>query len=149
MNITDHFTREEMERSCAAIRLGIDNTCPDHLLGNMIEVALKLERIRAHYGVPIHVTSCFRCPAVNVAVGGSNTSAHRYAHAADFEVQGVPNIDVCRWIIENMDGEFDQVIYEFGPSGWVHVGFSDSPRGEVLTATKEGSRTIYAHGIVA
>jgi hypothetical protein len=148
MKLTEHFTREEMERSSTAIRLGLPNVCPKHLLVNMQQVAEFLETVRAHFKASIHVTSCFRSPAVNAAVGGSATSAHRFAHAADFEVSGVPNIDVCRWIAQNMAGKFDQIIYEFGPTGWVHVGLSGNPRGEILTATKQGTRTVYKTGFV-
>jgi hypothetical protein len=147
MQLTTNFTREEMESSSTATRLGIPNICPEALLGNMAEVAANLELIRAHYDAPVRVTSCFRSPELNKAVGGSATSAHCFAHAADFEVQGVPNIDVCRWVAENIKG-FDQVIYEFGASGWCHIGFGGATRGELLSATKVNSQTVYSKGLV-
>lgn len=149
MNPTPNFTREEMERSSTAIRMGLDNTCPTDLLGNMYEVMTQLELIRSHFDAPIHVTSCYRSPAVNKAVGGSKTSAHSFAHAADFEVAGVANIDVCRWVAENIKG-FDQIIYEFGPSGWCHMGFTNGKaRGQLLSAVKEGGKTVYKKGLIA
>jgi hypothetical protein len=149
MNLTQHFASEEMERSSTAIRMGLDNSCPNELFGNMIDVAVHLETVRAHFNAPIHVTSCYRSPDVNNAVGGSKTSAHRFAHAADFEVQGVANIDVCRWVAENIP-DFDQIIYEFGPEGWCHMGFTNSaPRKQLLTATKQGGKTVYQNGLIA
>jgi hypothetical protein len=147
MKLTEHFTKEEMERSSTAIRLGIDNTCPMELLSNMIDVANHLEVIRAHFGKPIHVTSCYRSDATNRAVGGSPTSAHRFAFAADFEVQGVSNLEVCKWVAENMKG-YDQIIYEFGEQGWCHLGFSHrNPREQKLSAVKVGGRTVYKDGL--
>lgn len=147
--ITEHFTKEEMERSSTAIRLGLQNECPQELLANMLNVANHLEVIRAHFGKSIHVTSCYRAPEVNAAVGGSKTSAHRFAHAADFEVYDTDNLSVCEWIAENMKG-FDQVIYEFGPTGWVHLGFTNGkPREQKLTATKESGKTVYRDGLIA
>lgn len=148
MKLTEHFTIEEMQRSSTATRLGLLNVCPTALVPNMLEVATHLETIRAHFNAPVHVLSCFRSPEVNKAVGGSPTSAHRFAHAADFTVQGVANIDVCRWVAENVP-DFDQVIYEFGPDGWCHLGFGGAVRGQLLTATKEGGKTIYRKGLIA
>jgi zinc D-Ala-D-Ala carboxypeptidase len=147
MKITEHFTKAEMERSSTAARLGLANICPPELVSNMVNVAAHLETIRAHFNSPIHVTSCYRSPAVNSAVGGSSTSAHRYAHAADFEVQGVANIDLCRWAAENIQ-DFDQIIYEFGATGWCHIGFtSGTPRKQILSAVKIKNRTVYRQGL--
>lgn len=147
MNLTKHFTRREMERSSTATRLGIPNVCPPELIANMLRVAENLEKIREHYKVPVHVLSCYRSPAVNASVGGSKTSAHRFALAADCEVSGEPHIEVCRWIIDNIP-DYDQVIYEFGPDGWVHLGFTNGvPRKQVLSAVKIKGKTIYLNGL--
>ena len=153
MNLTEHFTKEEFERSSTAIRKGMPNICPPELLSNMLDVANHLEIIRAYYDAPIHILSVYRSEAVNKAVGGSKTSAHSFAHAADFEVAGVANIEVCRWIAENIKG-FDQIIYEFGEAGWIHLGFTHgTPRGELLSATKEmvkgKLKTVYKGGLNA
>lgn len=145
--ITEHFTIEEMTRSEAAIRNGLDNSVPNHLIANMRKVASVLEIIRSHFNAPIKVTSCYRSQDVNKAVGGSKTSAHCFAHAADFEVVGVANLDVCRWVAENIP-DFDQVIYEFGPGGWCHLGFTTKePRKQLLSAVKENGKTVYRKGL--
>lgn len=146
MKLTEHFTTEEMERSNTATRLGLNNKCPSEFLVNMKLVAERLELVRNHYNSPIRITSCYRSPSVNYAVGGSETSAHRYAFAADFTVDGVSNLDVCKWCAENIS-DYDQIIYEFGKSGWVHIGFTHStPRKQLLSAKKEGRATIYSNG---
>jgi hypothetical protein len=147
--ITEHFTLEELTRSATALRLDLSNTLPAQYLRNAEKVAEALERIRAYFGgKPIHITSCFRSKTVNAAVGGSLTSAHMIAMAADFEVSGVPHIEVCRAIPEIVP-EFDQVIYEFGPSGWVHLGLAhNAPRGQKLTAVKVNGKTVYRQGIL-
>jgi len=145
--LTEHFTLEELTRSTTAVRKGLDNTPPPEIVANMTRVAQALEKVRAHFGQPVRVTSCYRSPSVNVAVGGSLTSAHRFGLAADFEVAGIAHADVCRAIPELVP-EFDQVIYEFGPTGWVHLGLSSNGgRGEQLTAVKQGRRTVYKPGI--
>lgn len=147
--ITGNFTLEELTRSATGLRLGLDNTLPAQFLRNAEQVAEALERVRAYFGgKPVRVLSCYRSKTVNAAVCGSLTSAHMMAMAADFEVVGVPNIEVCRAIPEIIP-EFDQVIYEFGPSGWVHLGLAHSaPRSQELTAVKVCGKTIYKPGIL-
>lgn len=148
MNITKHFTLEEMIFSATAKRLGLKNDLPDEFKDNVGIVATRLELVRQFFNKPIHITSCYRSPAVNAAVGGSPTSAHRYAMAVDFEVQDTPNIKVCQWCADNIN-DYDQIIYEFGPTGWCHMGFTHGkPRKELLTAIKEGSRTVYHKGLI-
>jgi len=145
MQITKHFSKTEMEFSATGTRHGLNNQCPDELIPNMLKVAIQLELIREHFGKPIIVLSCYRSPEVNKAVGGSPTSAHRYAMAADIQIDGVSPQEVCKWIAENLNG-FDQVICEF--NSWTHIGFTNKiARGEILTAVKQNGKTVYNQGI--
>jgi putative chitinase len=148
MKLTEHFSTEEFTRSSTAIRLGIPNDIPQDLMANARLMAAALETIRTKFGRPIRVTSCYRAPEVNKAVGGSVTSSHRFALAVDFTVDDFSNKRVCE-ILQTMLTNFDQIIYEFGETGWVHLGLSKTaPRCEVLSAAKEGGKTIYKKGIV-
>lgn len=149
LQITKHFSLREMSRSATASRLGLNNTPPPEYMPNMLLVCERLEQIRANYDRPVRVLSCYRSPAVNAAVGGSTNSAHRFGMAADFEIPGVSNIEVARWCAENIS-DYDQIIYEFGETGWVHIGFSRAaPRKQLLSAVKEGGKTVYKPGLVA
>lgn len=144
-HMTWNFTVSELQFSATAARLGLDNTCPQKLLPNMKLIADRLELVRAHFGKPVRVLSCYRSPAVNSAVGGSKTSDHLEALAADFIIPGVPVLEVARWCAENID-DFDQVISEFG--AWVHMGFTTrEPRRQTLTATKVDGKTVYRTGL--
>jgi len=142
--MSKNFSIKDLQFSATAARLGLDNTCPPELLANMALVADRLEEVRAYFGRPVRVLSCYRSPLVNKAVGGSKNSAHRFALAADFTIPGVPVLDVAKWCAENIK-DFDQVIYEFGQ--WVHMGFSTTPRKQLLTATKKDGKTIYTTGL--
>lgn len=148
MQITQHFSKAELERSNTATRLGLPNICPPGLVPNMTKVVARLELVRLYYDAPITILSCYRSPAVNSAVGGSATSAHRFALAADFTVQGKSVKEVCKWCAKNLT-DYDQIIYEFGENGWIHIGFcaDKEPRLECLSAVKEGSKTVYKRGI--
>ena len=79
-----YFTIQELTASATALREGIDNRppkCAYHLLHVLVEQLL--DPIRRRYGAPIIVTSGYRCPALNTAVGGVANSHHIVGCAAD------------------------------------------------------------------
>lgn len=144
--LSDHFTLAEMTVSAAAARKGLDNTPPPAIVDQLILTADRMEKVRALLGdKPIRITSGYRSPAVNKAVGGSSTSAHRTGHAVDFTCPafGTPS-EVAAHLAKHLTG-FDQIIEEFGQ--WVHIGFGPGQRGQKLTARKIGGRTVYSQGI--
>lgn len=81
-----------------------------------------LEPVRSAFG-PVVITSGYRCPALNAAVGGAATSQHAKAEAADFIVPGRDLDDVFEWIQKAII-PFDQVILE---PGWIHVSYCGQP----------------------
>ena len=143
--VTDNFTWREMLTSTTAIRLGLDNTPEsDEIYDNIRLMAETLEIIRGYYSKPIRVLSCYRSFAVNRAVGGSKTSAHCKALAVDFTVKDTPIIEVCRWCRDNLK-DYDQIIFEFNE--WIHYGKAANPRHQILSAVKEGGKTVYKKGL--
>ena len=79
-----HFTIQELSASATAERLTIDNT-PPRAARRMLTILVEqlLDPIRRRYGAPIIVTSGYRCPALNTAVGGVANSHHIIGCAAD------------------------------------------------------------------
>lgn len=127
MRLTDHFTLAEL----TATRTGIANVPGDVEFSKLVRVAEMLEAVRAHFGRPIAVHSGYRSPAVNAAVGGSKTSQHMKAEAADFHVDGVPLVDVFDWIREESGLHYGQVILEGASPAhptWVHLSLGEPYR---------------------
>ena len=68
-----------------------------------------------------------------LAVGSSAKSQHAKGEAADFEINGVSNHDLAKWVYNNLD--YDQLILEyFDPkgdpnSGWVHCSYKADGTG--------------------
>ena len=138
MNLTPHFTLEELTASQSAARLGLDNTPPPEMVDALKRTAQLLEEVRALLGKPVLVSSGYRAPAVNRAVGGAANSAHMLGCAADFSCPafGSP-LDICRAIARSGIA-FDQVIHEF--RAWVHIAWAPQPRRQVLTIDGAGTR---------
>ncbi len=121
--LTKHFTLEEFSHSSTAKARGIDNTVPKQLvpaLRNLCERVL--EPLRERVKEPVIISSGYRCPALNRAVGGSNTSQHMKGEACDIYVEDVEKLR--KWFAILMDGDFDQLIFERNRRTghcWIHV----------------------------
>lgn len=154
MRLNRNFTLSEMTYSQTATRLKIDNTLPSNLVGNVIALALFLQKLRNalshHFGkdTPVIVTSGYRSHKLNKKIGGSKRSAHMLALAADIKVPNMTPLELAKFIKDNMR-EVDQVIVEFDQ--WVHVAIASKnskSRNIYLRASKARTRfgrtkTIY------
>lgn len=90
MELSEHFDLNEFTRSATADRLHIDNNLnPSDPTGQSIINNLRnlcqqfLEPLREHFGIPVIISSGYRCPALNRAVGGVSNSQHLTGEAAD------------------------------------------------------------------
>lgn len=145
--LSESFTLGEMVRSGTASRRGIRNIPgPNQIAALRLLCINVLQPVRDHYGRPVVVTSGYRSPQLNRAIGGSQSSQHSKGEAADFTVSGVSNMEVCRYIRDNLS--FDQLIYEFGETGWIHCSYRiDRLRHQTLRAVKRNRKTAYLSGL--
>ena len=118
-----YFTIAEFVRSETADRRAIDNRLPKELLPNVQELVNNvLDPLREAYGKPITVTSGFRCPALNKAVGGSATSQHMSGQAADITAGSREENSRLFYLVQELGLPFDQLIDEKNYS-WIHVSY--------------------------
>jgi zinc D-Ala-D-Ala carboxypeptidase len=129
MNLSKNFTLEEATRSHKADSLHINNSIPAQLLPDAVYFAQRiLQPVRDKIGIPFDVTSWYRCPALNKAVGGVSTSAHLSAMALDFTVTGHTareSFDLVLVALKDLRINFDQLIVEKNTktgASWVHLG---------------------------
>ena len=141
--ITEHFTVEEFERSSTADRLGIDNRVPAALLPNLRTLCVEvLEPLRVFAGKPIVISSGYRCPALNRAVGGAPESQHLRGEAADLHLPSIAEGRAWfRWLMDNTT--FDQLIWEHDRHGshWIHVSCradTERNRNRVVSSLRKG-----------
>ena len=125
--LSTHFSLKELTRSQTAERKGIKNQPNDREIENLkLGCENILEPVREHYGIPFTPSSGFRSFELNKAIGSSSKSQHITGKAVDFEIPGVPNMEVALWIKEHLD--YDQLLLEFykekiPDSGWVHCSY--------------------------
>ena len=132
--LTPHFRLSEFSRSQAADSHGINNSVPEELIPNLKNLCEQvLEPLRQHVGVPVIISSGYRCPALNQAVGGVPNSQHLKGEAADIVLPSTRLVSLSNhnhqpstlndwflWILDNTC--FDQLIWEKkGSSRWIHV----------------------------
>ena len=115
-------------------------------MANLRTLAIRLEEVRALLGKPMPITSAYRSPALNAAVGGSSTSDHANGLAADFTSPRYGSVQKVCEAIAGSDIQFDQIIYEQKAGGveWVHLGFGARMRRQVLSWSPSAG---YVHGL--
>ena len=108
-------------------------------------VALFLDPLREAVGA-ITVTSGYRSPQVNKAVGGSVNSYHMKGLAADIQ----SDTETPQEMAEEADFmglPFDKLIIErLRGTKWLHCQIAPpgvKPRKRILLATEEGGKTVY------
>ena len=122
-----HFTIQELSASATAERLTIDNT-PSRAAQRMLTILVEqlLDPIRRRYGAPIIVTSGYRCPALNTAVGGVANSHHIVGCAADITTGSIENNTMLFALIIDMQTthaiRFTQLIAE-KDYRWLHISY--------------------------
>jgi hypothetical protein len=148
MQLSKNFKLNEFTTSQTATRKGIDNTAPAPIVERLRMVANTLEQIRTLLGNhSIRISSGYRCVALNRAIGSGDSSAHVQGYAVDFTCPGFGTPKEVAKKIAESDIKYDQLIYEGGNSGWIHLSVDPRNRRDLLTATFKGGKASYSKGI--
>ena len=142
MNLSEHFTLEELTASETAARNNWDNTPNATELANLVRLAAFLEEVKTVIGgKPVMINSAFRSKLVNDAVGSKDSSQHRIGCAADIRVPNMTPDEVVKAVIAS-GIKYDQIIREF--DRWTHISITnnpeDKPRQQALIIDKMGTR---------
>ena len=116
-----------------------------------------LQKIRSHFGKPVHISSAYRCSAWNKEVGGVSNSYHCYGQAADIKVEDTAPAEVAKYAESigvlgiglyetDVDGHFVHVdtrttkSFWYGQAGYKRATFGGAP--ENTTTTTKGDYTM-------
>lgn len=145
IQLSPHFTLEELVRSQVALRSGYDNKPSPDSVSNLTRICSELlEPIRTALAVPLHIDSGYRSPQLNRAVFGSPTSVHQVGLAADVIPVGLDLAQAFELIRGLKDLPIDQCIIECNT--WLHIGGAVAgkpPRHEFMTASGSPGRWTY------
>ena len=159
MQLSEHFSLSEFEKSETAKKHGIDNRIPVQYIPTLQQLCHTiLEPLRFFVGGPVIITSGYRCNALNVKVGGAYASQHTLGEAADIRLPKTvytswddhqPHTDLeaaHRWLAFIRDHtDFDQLILETknGKDYWLHVSCRKNRkknRHQVLHLSSRGTK---------
>ena len=122
--LSPHFTLHELLASQTATRKRITEQFdpPKEIIENLKHLAVNLlEKLRViNSNKPLFLSSGYRCPRLNRAVGGVSTSQHLQGMAADVDFGSRKDNKDFFTKIKNSNIEFDQLLNEFNFS-WVHI----------------------------
>jgi uncharacterized protein YcbK (DUF882 family) len=110
MKLTENFFLQEFKA----------NPSNDHIRNYLLISALVLEPVRAKFGGPIIITSGYRSPEYNKAVGGVPTSQHVKAEACDFVIKNANMESVYEYICNEL--KWPGQVFFYAKKGHVHVG---------------------------
>lgn len=138
IQLTPHFKLSELANTNQAKYKQQNLDAGMKMMGKMYMLAGFAERVREIVGLPMTITSGYRCPALNKAIGGSSTSQHKLCEAIDFKCKGLSNESIaCK--IATSDLKFQQLIIEHsGKAVWTHISIGS--KREVLRY-KDGKYT--------
>ena len=122
MNLTQHFTLEELSHSDWAEAHGIKNYPGQQAQQNLMKLCvLILEPLRIAIGQPIRINSAYRCKAVNTGVGGVSTSHHLLGLAADIHFDNETQLNAIIKALHNNKNLDLALIERSKSSQWLHV----------------------------
>ena len=148
MRLSKNFVLSEITRSNTARRKGISNEPEKEHLASLQTIITELVQPMRDAIGPIRISSGYRSPKLNKAIGGSSRSQHCKGQALDLQFwqDGKMNNKVIYdWVLDS-GLDFDQMINEFD-FAWIHISFNSSKnRRQVLEAYKnDQGKTAYRH----
>lgn len=126
----NYFTNNELTDSPTAKRLSIKNEPTKEQWINLFAIRDNvLNPLREKFGKPIRITSGFRSPELNKAVGGKPTSQHTKGEAVDItaidKADNKELFELCKTL------DFDQLIDESNLT-WIHISYKVPNRKQIL-----------------
>ena len=151
--LSDNFSLYELTQTSHLEFQEMNRKIDDLQIGKLRNLALLLENVRIFLGVPLVVSSGYRCPALNSAVGSGMTSQHLLCEAADVVPKGMAVDEAfkkLRQCVKDRKLEIGQLIFEKANRGyateWCHISLGAPYRvpekcGQVLTMI-DGNYTL-------
>lgn len=161
MNLSPNFTLQQLTKSDYGSRHNVKEQFapPEPIIKKLTALCIHLLEpllsvIKAkHPNAVFKQTNGYRCPIVNKAAGGAESSQHLFGEASDNElyIDGKEdNLEMAKLLLQN-NIDFDQMIIEYGTlqkPDWIHLSWDldkATQRKMILRADydKEGNKRTY------
>lgn len=154
--ISQHYSLYQLLHTDHADFVEMNHQVTNDQIAKLARVADLCEIASGILEVPLAISSGYRCPALNKAVGSSDRSQHLLCEAADSVPKGMSVLDAfkkLRQVAKEGKILFGQMIYEKASRGysggaveWVHLSLGTPYRpkercGEILTMA-DGTYTL-------
>ena len=152
MRLSANFTLDELTNTNKSDELRAINRETalngQETLKNLTALAQKiLQPIRDFYKQPVVISSGYRCKALNVAVGGSQTSQHSYGEAADIQIDGISADDIFEDIrsgdVVDLSYVGQVILEKIGGKEWVHISLKTERYKAILIEKYGSSETVF------
>lgn len=137
--LTNNFSLEELTASATAKAKKIDNTPTPEVKANLERLCKEvLQPIRDKYGRAITITSGYRSPKLNAAVGGVKNSQHLIGQAADIKCTATSKavlFNLIKDMINKGEIKVGQLIWEYGTKkepNWIHVSLPYTKKNQII-----------------
>ena len=132
MQLSEHFSLYEFTRSDTAKAHGWKNEPGQAEIEWMIYLCVHvLEPLRAFLGRPVVISSGYRSPKLNDAVGGVSASQHMYGQAADIGIMNESEGKrIMSWLRQNK--YVNKALFERSRKTgrrWIHIATAAVPIG--------------------
>lgn len=125
MKLTEHFTLEELTRTDNKEFKELNAEQGKKRLYELSKLAMFAEQVRSIVNCPMIITSGYRCPELNKAIGGSSTSQHIKFEAIDFIPKSIDALNAfCAIALSCFN--FGQLILEKRGLGYIlHISMGN------------------------
>ena len=127
MKLTEHFFLQEFKAPPSS----------QFIQNYLLICTFVLEPIRAKFGGPIVITSGYRDPKYNAAIGGVPTSQHVKGEACDFLVPNADKMKVYDFVCNEIN--WPGQVFVYAKKGHLHVGL---PRIDLAATRKVMEVTV-------
>ncbi len=136
LQLTDHFTLYDLTKTSLGQYQEKNRVLSPGQIFKLTNVAKLLEHVMFILSTPITVTSGYRCPELNKAIGSTDRSQHMLCEAADF-IPGQLDIgEAFRLIWKDIkvnNANVGQLIHEtanrhYGTTSWIHLSLGEPYR---------------------
>lgn len=136
--LTEHFSLYDLTQTSWPQFQEKNRDVNELQIAKLTQVAKLLEHVTFVLSAPLKVTSGYRCPDLNKAIGSTERSQHLLCEAADFVPQGMDLGEAFRMLwadIKDKKTNAGQLIYETAPrpggfTSWIHISLGTPYRDE-------------------